>query len=80
MFTNPDESRGFDWRTRYQAIIGICQGLCYLHDGFISHLDLKLDNILFDDKMVPKILEYGFSRVFSEAIRRTVLKNIHGSL
>ncbi|XP_051191582.1 uncharacterized protein [Lolium perenne] len=75
-----DESRGFDWRTRYQAIIGICQGLCYLHDGFISHLDLKLDNILFDDKMVPKILEYGFSRVFSEAIRRTVLKNIHGSL
>ncbi|KAM3244803.1 hypothetical protein ACQJBY_056254 [Aegilops geniculata] len=30
--------------------------------------------------MMPKILNYGFSRVFNEEIRRTVLKNINGSL
>ncbi|XP_044417437.1 putative cysteine-rich receptor-like protein kinase 35 [Triticum aestivum] len=30
--------------------------------------------------MVPKILDYGLSRVFSEEIRQTVLNNIDGSL
>ncbi|KAM3244801.1 hypothetical protein ACQJBY_056254 [Aegilops geniculata] len=75
-----DESRGFDWHARYQTIKGVCQGLYYLHKDFISLLDLKPDNILFDEKMMPKILNYGFSRVFNEEIRRTVLKNINGSL
>lgn len=75
-----DESCGFDWHTRYQTIKGICQGLHCLHDGGIAHLDLKPDNILFDEKMVPKLLDYGLSRVFSEERRRTVLKNVHGSL
>jgi len=75
-----DDSCGFDWYTRYQTIKGICQGLHYLHDDCIAHLDLKPDNILFDEKMVPKILDYGFSRVFSEEIRQTVLKIVDGSL
>jgi serine/threonine protein kinase len=32
----------------------------YLHDDCICHLDLKPTNILFDEKMVPNILDYGF--------------------
>ncbi|KAM0883850.1 hypothetical protein ACQ4PT_031373 [Festuca glaucescens] len=75
-----DESCGLDWQARYETIKGICQGLHYLHDDCISHLDLKPDNILFDEKMVPKLLDYGFSRVFSEEIRWTVLKSIEGSM
>lgn len=75
-----DESYGFDWHACYETIKGICQGLHYLHDDHISHLDLKPDNVLLDEKMVPKILDYGFSRVFSEEIGRTVLKNINGLL
>jgi serine/threonine protein kinase len=80
MFTNPDESRGFHWHARYQTIKGICQGLQCLHDDYIPHLDLKPDNILFSETMVPKILDYGFSRVFTNEIRQTIFKNIDGSL
>ncbi|KAM0904377.1 hypothetical protein ACQ4PT_018077 [Festuca glaucescens] len=75
-----DESHGFHWHTRYQTIKGICQGLQYLHDDCIPHLDLKPDNILFDETMVPKILDYGFSRVFTNEIRQTIFKNNDGSL
>ncbi|XBI49688.1 hypothetical protein VPH35_113226 [Triticum aestivum] len=75
-----DGSGGFDWHTCYQTIKGICQGLDYLHKNCISHMDLKPENVLFDEKMVPKILEYGFSRVFSEEIGRTILKDIDGAL
>lgn len=75
-----DESRGFHWHARYQTIKGICQGLQYLHDDYIPHLDLKPDNILFSETMVPKILDYGFSRVFTNEIRQTIFKNIDGSL
>jgi hypothetical protein len=75
-----DESHGLHWHTRYQTIKGICQGLHYLHDDCISHLDLNPENILFDEKMVPKVLDYGFSRVFSKEIRQTILRKIDGSL
>lgn len=46
MFTDPDESGGFDSHTHYQTIKGICQGLHYLHDDCICHLDLNPANIL----------------------------------
>ncbi|VAH53652.1 unnamed protein product [Triticum turgidum subsp. durum] len=58
-----DELRGFDWETRYEIIMGICQGLCYLHnEKNIIHMDLKPANILLGDKMVPKLTDFGLSR------------------
>ncbi|XP_044410282.1 serine/threonine-protein kinase ATG1-like [Triticum aestivum] len=58
-----DELRGLDWETRYEIIMGICQGLCYLHnEKNIIHMDLKPANILLGDKMVPKLTDFGLSR------------------
>ncbi|KAM3206141.1 hypothetical protein ACQJBY_061676 [Aegilops geniculata] len=54
-----DPSSGFVWRTRYKIIEGICQGLNYLHQNRILHLDLNPKNILMDDNMVPKIADFG---------------------
>ncbi|CAL4981043.1 unnamed protein product [Urochloa decumbens] len=57
-----DESHGLDWRTRYNIIRGICEGLYYLHNGSnhpIYHLDLKPANILLDKEMMPKIGDFG---------------------
>ncbi|XP_062182833.1 uncharacterized protein LOC133886939 isoform X2 [Phragmites australis] len=50
-----DASCGLEWRVRYELIMGICEGLRYLHGKHFLHLDLKPSNILLDDNMVPKI-------------------------
>ncbi|XP_048550854.1 cysteine-rich receptor-like protein kinase 44 [Triticum urartu] len=64
-----DESSGLNWSTRYKIIEGICYGLHHLHteiDKPIIHLDLKPSNILLDDGMVPKITDFGLSRLFGQ--------------
>ncbi|KAI8915511.1 fused serine/threonine kinase-like protein, partial [Powellomyces hirtus] len=42
---------------------GLCRGLRYLHERGIVHRDLKLQNILLDDKHTVKICDFGFSRM-----------------
>ncbi|CAL5057183.1 unnamed protein product [Urochloa decumbens] len=64
-----DEFHGFDWLTRYKIIKGTCEGLKYLHVDLkepILHLDLKPDNILLDENMLPKLADFGLSKLFSE--------------
>ncbi|CAO2143883.1 unnamed protein product, partial [Urochloa humidicola] len=61
-----DEFGGPDWCTRYNIIKGTCEGLNYLHNGNskpIYHLDLKPDNILLDENMVPKLADFGMSKM-----------------
>ncbi|KAF8664790.1 hypothetical protein HU200_054513 [Digitaria exilis] len=62
-----DECNGLDWNVRYTLIKGICKGLKYLHEELrppIYHLDLKPANILLDKNMLPKITDFGLSRIF----------------
>jgi len=62
-----DESCGLEWHTRFNIIKGVCEGLNYPHNGSkdpIYHLDLKPANILLDKNMVPKIGDFGLSRLF----------------
>ncbi|KAM3278496.1 hypothetical protein ACQJBY_046016 [Aegilops geniculata] len=64
-----DECDKYDWHTGYGIIKGICQGLKYLHTKLkppIYHLDLKPANVLLDENMVPRIADFGISRLFGD--------------
>lgn len=65
-FNLTDACPGLEWKERYQIINGICQGLHQLHKANILHMDLKPENTLLDDNMVPKIADFGISRCIDE--------------
>lgn len=60
-------------------IKGICEGLHYLHQNNILHLDLKPGNILLDEDMMPKITDFGLSRCFEEDQTGVITKNVVGT-
>ena len=67
LFKFAEECDGLDWHTRYGIIKGTCEGLKYLHEGFkepIYHMDLKPDNILLDKNMMPKLADFGLSKLY----------------
>ncbi|KAM3215248.1 hypothetical protein ACQJBY_067308 [Aegilops geniculata] len=73
-----DELRGLEWNTRYKIIRGICEGLYHLHkEKQIFHMDMKPDNILLDNDMVPKITDFGLSRL--DEMTQTMSKDRLGS-
>ncbi|KAK7269918.1 hypothetical protein RIF29_22725 [Crotalaria pallida] len=66
-----DHNKGklLDWPKRFHIISGIARGLTYLHQDsrlIIIHRDLKTSNILLDDKLNPKISDFGTARTFGE--------------
>ncbi|KAL3730978.1 hypothetical protein ACJRO7_027928 [Eucalyptus globulus] len=66
-----------DWGKRFQIIQGIARGLLYLHRDSclrVIHRDLKVSNILLDEKMNPKISDFGLARMFEGT---QVLVNTH---
>lgn len=68
------------WRECYQIIKRICEGLYYLHQKSILHLDLKPVNILLDNNMVPKIADFGLARWFGENQIPVATENIVGTM
>ncbi|VAI93771.1 unnamed protein product [Triticum turgidum subsp. durum] len=75
-----DESSGLEWNMRYEIIKGICNGLHFLHEEcHMVHLDLKPENILMDSTMIPKIADFGLSRIFGEQQTRIVTDNRAGT-
>nr|QEM38991.1 Sr60 [Triticum monococcum] len=75
-----DASTGLDWRKRYKIINGVCEGLHYLHQNRILHLDLKPQNILLDGNMLPKIADFGLARCFDEKQSRAFTTKIWGTM
>ena len=50
----------------YSAQVAIA--IAYLHENGITHRDLKLENILVDERGYLKIIDYGLSKIMDDGI------------
>ncbi|ESQ35724.1 hypothetical protein EUTSA_v10006804mg [Eutrema salsugineum] len=72
-----------DWPKRFNIIQGIARGLLYLHrDSFLRvvHRDLKASNILLDEKLNPKISDFGLARMFQGTQNQDNTNRVFGTL
>ncbi|CAN6163447.1 unnamed protein product [Urochloa humidicola] len=77
-----DPERRPPWHWRAEAALAIARGLEYLHDGCatpIIHCDIKPDNILLDDHGVPKITDFGISKLLGNQQVHTTVTHVRGT-
>ncbi|XP_010649524.1 cysteine-rich receptor-like protein kinase 2 isoform X3 [Vitis vinifera] len=61
--------KALDWGKRSDILVGTAEGLAYLHEASevrIIHRDIKASNILLDERLKPKIADFGLARYFAE--------------
>jgi serine/threonine protein kinase len=71
-----------NWDARMNIILGIARGLLYLHRDSslrVIHRDLKASNILLDEKMNPKISDFGLARIFQETVDMANTQRVVGT-
>jgi serine/threonine protein kinase len=69
-----------DWDKRMSIIIGIAQGLAYLHhecNPTIVHLDINPQNILLDKNYTPKLGDFGLAKILDGSNENMVCARDH---
>ncbi|XWS66893.1 hypothetical protein CRYUN_Cryun05aG0240100 [Craigia yunnanensis] len=57
------------WEARRTISLGIARALAYLHEEVkphIVHRDIKASNILLDQNLIPKVSDFGLSRILRD--------------
>jgi len=76
------DATSINWNTRFKIVKGICQGLHFLHKelvgGPLIHMNLVPNSIWLDDNWVPKIADFGLSRLFGKEQTRMYTVNVKG--
>ncbi|CAN6373386.1 unnamed protein product [Urochloa humidicola] len=54
--------RGIQWSSRFKMIQGIAEGLHYLHEQRVVHLDMKPANIPLDSDLNPRVSDFGIAK------------------
>ncbi|XP_061361827.1 receptor-like protein kinase FERONIA [Gastrolobium bilobum] len=70
------------WNQRLKICVGAARGLHYLHTGTrhpVIHRDIKSSNILLDHNFVPKIADFGLSRIVPSIYHSHVSTEVKGT-
>lgn len=70
-----------EWDTtkRYFTLLGIALGMKYLHSKNIIHRDLKPSNILLGDDYMPRISDFGLSKITNEQLTQFKMNTYLGT-
>ncbi|KAF9181200.1 serine/threonine protein kinase [Haplosporangium sp. Z 767] len=60
---------------------GVAEGVAYLHEMGVAHRDLKLDNVVMNEKGIVKIIDFGCSMVYQLPFEKRIqmAKGVSGS-
>uniref|UniRef100_A0A2P2MQG3 Receptor-like serine/threonine-protein kinase n=1 Tax=Rhizophora mucronata TaxID=61149 RepID=A0A2P2MQG3_RHIMU len=63
-------SKDLDWKKRFEIAVGTAKGLAYLHEEcleWVLHCDVKPQNILLNSDYLPKVSDFGLSRLLNRS-------------
>lgn len=66
LFGSIKQGKDLNWQRRLEIATGIAHAIAYLHmdcHECIAHSNLKLENVMLDDKFMPKLTDYGLKRL-----------------
>ncbi|XP_058106429.1 putative receptor protein kinase ZmPK1 [Magnolia sinica] len=76
-------SNSLDWEKRFEIAIGTAKGLGYLHEEcleWVLHCDIKPQNILLDSDYMPKVADFGLSKLLDRrGLDRSSFSTVRGT-
>ncbi|OQU76615.1 hypothetical protein SORBI_3010G174900 [Sorghum bicolor] len=70
------------WKQRFDIAVGVARGLAYLHhecSEWVIHCDMKPENILLDENLVPKIADFGLAKLLNRGGSNINVSKIQGT-
>ena len=55
-----------EWKVLDTHLTNIWRGMCFMHAHHIAHMDIKLENIVLDDKNHAMLIDFDFSVPFDD--------------
>ncbi|XP_021728815.1 G-type lectin S-receptor-like serine/threonine-protein kinase SD3-1 [Chenopodium quinoa] len=69
LFDSERNTNELHLQERLNIALGVARGLAYLHlecQSCVAHGNLKLENVMLDQNLVPKLMDFGLQGIFQE--------------
>ncbi|KAJ8775155.1 hypothetical protein K2173_020159 [Erythroxylum novogranatense] len=80
---SPEVTNSISIEKMYEITLGVARGIEYLHRGCamqILHFDIKPHNILLDENFVPKVSDFGISKLCETKNTIVSLTGVRGTI